>query len=83
MKEQVLKYIKEQTGMTLALCDYFTEIGDFNGNPYFNVLLDDKTCESLQMSKLERLQSESSIIADIQPNGVTRVAIVCYNDKVK
>ena len=77
-KTEVLEYIKKQTGLTLELCDYFTETKDFNGNPYFNVLLSGRLSEyTVEMAKLERLAARSSVVHDIQPNGVCRVAIVC------
>lgn len=76
-KQGVLEHIKEQTGMVLELCDYFTDVKDFNGKPYFNVLLKDRTCNSREYAALQRLAVYSSKIAEIQPNGVNRVAIVC------
>jgi len=78
MKDRVLSYIKDQIGLDLELCDKFTEIKTFNGKPYFNVLLNDRVFESNQMTALERLASKSNVISEIQPNGVNRVAIVCY-----
>lgn len=76
MQEKILNYIKDQIGIDLQLCDYFTEIKDFNGKPYFNVILSDRVSDSQQMVKLERLAAKSSVISEIQPNGVCRVAIV-------
>ena len=76
-KSEVLAYIKDQIGISLELCDYFTEIKDFNGKPYFNVILNDRVSESRQFAKLERLAIQSNVISEIQPNGVCRVAIVC------
>ena len=77
-KCEILAYIKEQVGLDLLLCEYFTEIREYNGKPYFNVILDNRVSESQQYIKLERLALYSSVISEIQPNGVTRIAIVCY-----
>ena len=36
---ETLEMIKEQTGLELELCDYFTGIKEHNGRKYFNVIL--------------------------------------------
>ena len=77
-KAAVLEYIKAQIGLDLQLCDYFTDVKEHNGHPYFNVILSDRVSEcTSQLRALEQLAAKSSIIHDIQPNGVSRIAIVC------
>ena len=77
-KTEILKHIKTQTGLELSLCEYFTEVKKYNGRPYFNVILPNRVSEyTPQLRALERLAAKSSMIHEIQPNGVSRVAIVC------
>lgn len=77
LQEKVLLHIKEQIGISFELCDYFTGVKQFNGRPYFNIILNERVSESQQMVHLERLTKVSSLIHEIQPNGIERVAIVC------
>lgn len=78
MQQDVLKHIKEQTGLSFALCPHFTEVKLFNGKPYFNIILKNAVSESSDYTALERLAKTSSVIFEIQPNGADRVAVVCY-----
>ena len=73
MKE-VLNLIKEQTGLSLDLCDYFTGIYEIKGRKYFNIVLNEKIGESKDFDILQRFADKYNKI-QIQPNGVRRVAI--------
>lgn len=70
----VLKFLKDQTGLTLTLCDSFTGIKDHNGNKYFNVILKNRTSESAEYETLKRFADTYSSIS-IQPNGLNRISI--------
>ena len=72
---KILEMIKNQIGLHLDLCDYFTGINNFNGKKYFNVLLKERTSESNDYNKLLRFSKVYKTI-DIEPNGVNRVAII-------
>ena len=71
---ETLEMIKEQTGLELQLCDYFTGIKYHAGKPYFNVMLDKRTSESADFVKLERFSDKYKSI-EVAPNGVNIVAI--------
>jgi len=73
MKE-TLRLIKEQTGLDLQLCDYFTGIRKCKAGYYFNVILDKRTCESEEYAKLEKFANKFKLIR-VEPNGLRRVAI--------
>jgi uncharacterized protein YebE (UPF0316 family) len=70
----VLDLIKEQTGLELELCDYFTGIREHNGRKYFNVILSQRTSESKEYDKLKRFADQYKIIS-VEPNGLRRVSI--------
>lgn len=73
--EKLQAYIKEQVGLTLEPCDFFSGENVHKGETYFNLLVKDRFAESQEVSKLERLSRTSSIISRIEPNGLHRVAI--------
>ena len=74
MIQKTLKLIKEKTGLDLKLCTHFTGIEQHTGQKYFNVVLKDRTSESEDFKILEKFSKKYKLI-DIEPNGLTRVAI--------
>ena len=72
--EKTLLLIKDQTGLNLTLCDYFTGLRGIGGKKYFNVILPQKTSESNEYNILKRFADKYKKI-QIEPNGVCRVAI--------
>ena len=74
MIQKTLQLIKDNTGLELALCDYFTGIKESPKGKYFNIILNYKTCESLDYICLQRFSEKYGLIK-IEPNGVRRVAI--------
>ena len=74
MINETLKLIKEQIGLDLVMCDYFTGIRYFNNKPYFNVELTVRISESEDYVKLERFAKQYKLIK-VEPNGLRRVAI--------
>ena len=74
MIQKTLQLIKDNTGLELTLCDYFTGIKESPKGKYFNIILNDKTCESLDYICLQRFSEKYGLIK-IEPNGVKRVAI--------
>jgi hypothetical protein len=74
MLETILKTIKEQTGLELPLCDYFTGIKESNGEQYFNIVLSQRTSESQDFYKLKRFAEQYKLIR-VEPNGLKRVAV--------
>jgi len=66
--------IKEQTGLELGLCDYFTGIKEHNGSKYFNVILPKRTSESNEYDILKRFADKYQLIS-VEPNGLKRVAV--------
>ena len=71
---ETLELIKEQTGLNLELCDYFTGIKDHNGRKYFNVILSQRTSESKEYDTLKRFSEKYKLIS-VEPNGLKRVAV--------
>lgn len=71
---ETLELIKEQTGLKLELCDYFTGIKEHNGRRYFNVILSQRTSESKEYEKLKRFADKYKLIS-VEPNGLKRVAV--------
>lgn len=71
---ETLELIKEQTGLELNLCDYFTGIKEHNGRKYFNVILSQRTSESKEYDTLKRFADKYKVIS-VEPNGLKRVAI--------
>ena len=69
-----LDLIKDQTGLDLNLCDYFTGIKEHNGKKYFNVILLQRTSESVQYKILEKFANKYKLI-HVEPNGLDRVAV--------
>lgn len=71
MIDQTLKLIKEQTGLNLILCDYFTGIKE---HKYFNVILNQRISESKEYDLLKRFADKYKLIS-VEPNGLKRIAI--------
>ena len=71
---ETLELIKEQTGLELELCDYFTGIKEHNSRKYFNVILSQRTSESKEYDVLKRFADKYKLISVI-PNGLKRVAV--------
>lgn len=69
-----LKLIKEQTGLELELCDYFTGLNEHCGKQYFNIITNEPVFASKTYNTLIRL-SENGIISKVEPNGAYRLAI--------
>ena len=69
-----LNLIKDQTGLDLELCDYFTGINEMNGRKYFNVILNQRTSESAEYVLLKRFADKYNLIS-IEPNGLRRVSV--------
>lgn len=74
MITETLKYIKEQIGLELKLCDYFTGIKETGDEKYFNIILPQRTSESVDFDKLLKLANKYNTIR-VEPNGLKRVAI--------
>ena len=72
---ETLQLIKDQTGLRLELCDYFTGIKEHNGRKYFNVLLSQRTSESKEYDILKRFADKYKLIS-VEPNGLNRVAVL-------
>jgi len=71
---ETLELIREQTGLKLELCDYFTGIKEHNGRKYFNVILSQRTGESKEYDVLKRFADKYKLIS-VEPNGLKRVAV--------
>jgi len=71
---KTLELIKEQTGLCLKLCDYFTGINEHNGIKYFNVILEKKTSESKDYDLLKGFSQKYKTIS-VEPNGLNRVSV--------
>ena len=71
---ETLKLIKEKTGLDLMLCDYFTGLKKSGDRNYFNIILSERTSESLEFTKLKVFTNKLSLIS-VEPNGLKRVAI--------
>ena len=78
--QETLENIKELTGLSLILCDYFTGIRASGGKKYFNVILPTRTSEAVEYTKLLQISRKYGTIA-VEPNGVSRLAIFILNDK--
>lgn len=72
--ESIKQLIKEQIGLELQLCDYFTGVKEHNGKKYFNAILSQATSESKEYDMLKRFADKYKLIS-VQPNGFKRVAI--------
>ena len=72
--ENTLKAIKEQTGLELIPCDYFTGINKMNGKEYFNVITPDSIVGGSIYNRIKGL-IQTGLISGCEPNGVSRVAI--------
>lgn len=80
MIQETLKLIKKQIGLDLELCDYFTGLRTYNHRKYFNIVLNQKTCESKDFELLSRFADKYKLIR-IEPNGLRRVAIYPINNE--
>lgn len=77
--ESTLILIKELTGLSLTLCDYFKGIKkNANGEKYFNIELKERISESKEYTKLLRVAERYNVIK-VAPNGLSRVAIFPIN----
>ena len=74
MIQKTLQLIKENTGLALNLCDYFTGIKECAKGKYFNIVLPEKICESKDYVTLQRVSKKYGLIK-VEPNGVRRVAV--------
>lgn len=74
MITKTLQLIKDQTGLNLPLCPYFTGVQSHRGRKYFNVVLSAPTCFSAEYDKLKRFSSDFGLIL-VEPNGLNRVAV--------
>jgi hypothetical protein len=74
MIQETLELIKEQTGLTLNLCDYFTGLKTHKGKKYFTITLSQSVSESTEFPILQRFANKYKIIS-VEPNGLNRVAI--------
>jgi hypothetical protein len=74
MIKKTLSLIKEQIGLDLSLCNYFTGIKEYNGERYFNITLSQRTSESKDFEKLKRFAEQYKLIR-IEPNGLKRIAV--------
>ena len=75
MTAEILKIIDEQIGLKLTLCDHFTGIRKKNGKKYFNIILNENTCESKEYDKLKSFSDKYKLFS-IEPNGQKRVSII-------
>lgn len=71
---ETLTWIKNQTGLALQPCDYFTGIRKHNGRKYFVVLISDRISDSKEYDTLKRFADKNKIIS-VEPSGFKRVAI--------
>lgn len=78
MIKETLKLIKEQIGLDLNLCDYFTGIKTYNGKKYFNVILNQRNSESEDFILLKRFETQYKLIK-IEQNGLRRISIFPNN----
>lgn len=78
MIRETLNLIKEQTGLTLEPCPYFTGVKRRNGKKYFNVVLKQRVSESMEYMKLERFADKYKLIS-VHPCGVDRAVIFVNN----
>lgn len=70
-----LELIKKQTGLSLNLCDYYTGIKSYAGKKHFNVVLSQRTSESIEYDILQKFANKYKLIS-VEPNGLKRVAII-------
>ena len=71
--ESIILKIKEQIGVQLTPCDYFTGIKTLKGKKYFNALLKERCSESKDFKKLLFYQDKLGI--KVEPCGLNRVSI--------
>ena len=76
--QETLENIKELTGLSLTLCDYFTGLRTSGGKKYFNVILPTRTSEAVEYTKLLQFSRKYGSIS-VEPNGVNRLAIFILN----
>jgi len=74
MITKTLELIKQQTGLELQLCDYFTGVHKSAKGEYFNIILKDPICQSRDHTILERFAEKHRLI-QVEPNGYKRLAI--------
>ena len=76
--QKTLENIKELTGLSLTLCDYFTGLRTSGDKKYFNVILPTRTSEAVEYTRLLQISKGYGTIA-VEPNGVNRLAIFILN----
>lgn len=69
-----LKLIKDQTGLELQLCDYFTGLQMCEGVNYFNVILKDRVWCSKEYDILTRFANKYNLIR-VESCGPNRISI--------
>ncbi len=74
IQQKVLNKLKEQTGVELTLCDYFTGVKTRKGKKYFNALLKQRVSESIDFDILLRYCNRYKEVK-IEQNGLYRIAI--------
>ena len=74
--EKLQTYVKEQTGIVLEPCDYFSGEQTMGNEIYYNFILKNRVWDSQEFFSLNRLAQNSSLISRIEPNGVERIAII-------
>lgn len=76
--DETLKMIKEQIGVELTPCDYFTGIHKSKSGKYFNALFPERLSESKEYDKLLTFANKYKLIR-VESNGLKRVAIFFNN----
>lgn len=71
--ENKVLYIKEQIGLEIVPTDW--KLRTFRGRWYFDIEMDDTSCFSQDLNKLERLSKRYKDF-DVIPAGCKRMAIV-------
>lgn len=74
LPQLLVDHIREQIGVVVEPCDYFTGVRQTGGLAYVNLMLRQRTSESRDFDAIERLCACSSMIERVEPNGPTRVA---------
>ena len=79
----LMRFIKVYSELTLHADEDIKGIKTYKGAEYCNVILRQRTSESIEFQNLERLSSNSGIITRVEPNGLRRVAIFFDADTLK
>ena len=78
MIQETLELIKEQTGLTLSLCEHFAGLKSHKGKKYFSVILSQRVSESREFPILQRFANKYKTIS-VEPNGLNRIAVFINN----